>query len=201
MPTALLVVDLQLDFLPGGALAVPEGDAVIGPINRLIRTGGFDRVVATQDWHPPGHRSFASQHPGREPFDTATLDGRPQTLWPDHCVRGTRGAELAPAADTHAYAAVFRKGMDPAVDSYSGFFDNAHRHDTGLAGYLRGLGVDAVTVTGLAADVCVKFTALDAVQQGFRVTLPRHATRGINATPGDVERAFEALAEAGCEVV
>jgi len=200
MATALIVVDLQHDFLPGGALAVPGGDAVIGPINRLIRTGGFDRVVATQDWHPPGHRSFASQHPGREPFDTLIVDGAEQLLWPDHCVQGTRGAELTDAADTHAYAAVFRKGMDPAADSYSGFFDNARRHDTGLAGYLRGLGVEAVTITGLAADVCVKFTALDAAAHGFRVTVPRPTTRGINAHPGDVHRAFEAMTAAGCEV-
>ncbi|MDX1649953.1 MAG: bifunctional nicotinamidase/pyrazinamidase, partial [Myxococcota bacterium] len=162
---ALLLVDIQRDFLPGGALAVPEGDAVVPVANRLAAR--FPLVVATQDWHPEGHVSFASSHPGHEPFDEIEVDGLDQTLWPDHCVQGSRGAGFADDLDLRPVEAIVRKGMDPRIDSYSGFFDNGHRKETGLAGLLRGRGVDEVFLVGLAADVCVAFTARDACELGF----------------------------------
>lgn len=188
---ALLLVDIQRDFLPGGALAVPEGDAVVPVANRLAPC--FELVVATQDWHPPGHASFASSHPGRSPFEQIELDGLPQTLWPDHCVQGSAGAQLAPGLDDRPVEALFRKGTDPAIDSYSGFFDNGHRKKTGLGDFLRGRGATAVTLVGLAADVCVAFTARDAVALGFHTTVVRDGTRGIE----DVEGTFAALGREG----
>lgn len=195
---ALIVVDVQYDFLPGGALAVPEGNAVIPVINEAQK--GFELVVATQDWHPADHGSFASRHPGKKPGDTIELNGLDQILWPDHCVQNSRGAELAEALDRTRTQRVFRKGMDPGVDSYSGFFDNGHRHDTGLAGYLREQGVGEVSVAGLATDYCVKHTVLDAVALGFRTTLLRAGCRGVNLAPGDVERACEAMRRAGAQI-
>jgi nicotinamidase/pyrazinamidase len=196
--TALILIDVQPDFLPGGPLAVPDGDAVIPVINRIVDR--FDLVVATQDWHPPTHGSFAANHPGHRPGDVIDLNGLPQVLWPTHCVRGTPGAALAPALDGDRIEAIFRKGTDPAVDSYSGLFDNGHRRSTGLADYLRGRGVTAVAVCGLATDYCVKFTALDAVAQGFHVTLIEDASRGVNLRPGDVAAAVEQLRQAGVRV-
>lgn len=188
---ALILVDVQRDFLPGGALEVPDGDAVVPVANRLAPR--FPLVVATQDWHPAGHVSFASSHPGREPFDRIELDGLDQTLWPDHCVQGSPGAGFADDLDMRPVEAIVRKGTDPGIDSYSGFFDNGHRKKTGLAEYLRGREVDAVYLVGLAADVCVAFTARDACALGFRTTVVRDGTRGI----GDVDAAFDALGRAG----
>ncbi|GIX49990.1 MAG: nicotinamidase [Limisphaera sp.] len=195
----LLLVDLQNDFLPGGALPVPEGDAVIPVVNRL--QPHFDLVVATQDWHPPDHGSFAANHPGHKVGDVVDLDGLPQILWPVHCVQFTRGAEFAPALDTRRIAHVVRKGTDPRIDSYSGFFDNGKRRSTGLADFLRQQGVRELYVAGLATDYCVKATALDAVQLGFPTWLISDACRGVNLQPGDVDRALEEMARAGVRLV
>ena len=199
MSDALLLVDLQNDFMPGGALAVPDGDAVVPVANHL--QARFDRVVATQDWHPPDHASFASHHPGRRPFEVIELNGLQQVLWPDHCVQGTPGAELVDALDTTRIERVFRKGDNPDIDSYSGFFDNGHRRATGLAGYLRDRGVDTIYLAGLAEDVCVFYTALDARRLGFQVRLVREATRPVEARPGDAGAARHRMVEAGVQLV
>ncbi len=175
---ALLIVDLQYDFLPGGRLAVPGGDEVIEEINR--RQHDFPLVCATQDWHPPGHISFVSSHPGAELFSTISHRGGEQTLWPEHCVAGSRGAQLTEALDSVAIEAIFRKGMDLDIDSYSAFFDNGHRKDTGLSAYLHGRGVDHLVVCGLAADYCVYYTLLDALNEGFNVSVIEEAVRAID---------------------
>ncbi|MEO5830068.1 MAG: bifunctional nicotinamidase/pyrazinamidase [Rhodanobacter sp.] len=172
---ALILVDVQPDFMPGGTLACHEGDAIVPGIDALLRARRFRHVVATQDWHPAEHVSFLSSHPGRAAFDQIDLYGRPQTLWPAHCVQGTPGAALHPAIDWSALNAVIRKGSDPAVDSYSGFRENHGPHgarpSTGLAGWLRERGVDEVFVCGLARDVCVLWTAQDAQELGFRASV------------------------------
>ncbi|MCS7091405.1 MAG: bifunctional nicotinamidase/pyrazinamidase [Verrucomicrobiota bacterium] len=195
----LLLVDLQNDFLPGGALPVPEGEAVIPLINRL--QPHFDLVVATQDWHPPNHGSFAANHPGRRVGDVIDLDGLPQVLWPVHCVQFTWGAEFAPSLDTERIAHVVRKGTDPRIDSYSGFFDNGRRRSTGLAEFLRQQGVNELYVAGLATDYCVRATALDAAHLGFDTRLVMDACRGVNLQPGDVERALDDMARAGVRLM
>ena len=181
---ALIIVDVQNDFVDGGALAVPGGREVIPGINGLQRS--FDLVVATQDWHPADHASFAVNHPGRQPYDQTDLHGLPQTLWPVHCVQGTPGADFAPG-----------QGTDPEIDSYSGFFDNGHRRATGLGDYLRARGVEEVTVVGLATDYCVKFTALDARGSGLRVRLIADACRGVEVRSGDTDRALAEMQSAG----
>jgi nicotinamidase/pyrazinamidase len=196
---ALILVDLQNDFLPGGALAVPHGDEVVPIANRVQPL--FPLVVATQDWHPANHGSFASQHPGRKPGEMGELAGLPQVLWPDHCVQGTRGAAFAPGLDPSRIARVFPKGTDPAIDSYSGFFDNGRRKATGLGEDLRGRGVTDVYVLGLATDYCVKATALDARHLGFAVHLIVDACRGVNLHPGDVEAAIAEMKAAGVQVL
>lgn len=198
MKKALILVDLQPDFCPGGALAVADGDAVIPIANRLMPA--YDVVVATQDWHPADHKSFASQHPGTKPGELGTLNGRPQVMWPDHCVQGTPGAALHPALDERPIKAVFRKGMDREVDSYSGFFDNGHVNATGLAGWLKSLDVGAVDVVGLATDYCVKWTALDARAAGFETAVLTEACRGVELASGDVARALDELRAAGVKV-
>lgn len=175
----LLLIDIQNDFLPGGRLAVPEGDAIIPLVNALQPQ--FELVVATQDWHPAGHQSFASSHPGRAPFDQIDLHGRPQVLWPDHCLQASAGAELSPALDEHRIEAIFRKGTNPEIDSYSAFFDNDHRKSTGLTAYLRGRQVSAVYLAGLAGDFCVYYSALDALAAGFPTFIITDATRAISA--------------------
>ncbi|RNI27776.1 bifunctional nicotinamidase/pyrazinamidase [Rufibacter immobilis] len=175
---ALLLIDLQNDFLPGGALAVPQGDAVIPLANALQPQ--FDLVVATQDWHPANHKSFASQHAGKKVFEVTQLHGLDQVLWPDHCVQGTAGAEFSAALAMHQVEAIFRKGTNPKIDSYSGFYDNGHLKSTALAEYLRGRGITEVYLLGLAADFCVYFTALDALQEGFAVYYIEDATRAID---------------------
>ena len=191
--TALIVVDVQPDFMPGGALACHEGDAIIEGIDALLRARRFRHVVATQDWHPRGHVSFASSHPGHAPFDGITLHGQPQTLWPDHCVQGTPGAALHPQVDWSALDAVLRKGSDPGVDSYSGFRENHGPHgtrpSTGLAGWLRERGVDEVVVCGLARDVCVLWTAQDAVALGFRAHLLWELSRPVTPASDAATRA------------
>lgn len=195
---ALILVDLQNDFLPGGALAVPRGDEVIATANRA--QADFVLTVATQDWHPADHGSFAANRRGGRVGEVAELGGLPQVLWPVHCVQGTRGAELAPALDRTRIARVFPKGTDAAVDSYSGFFDNGRRRATGLGDYLRERGVTAVTIMGLATDYCVKATALDARFLGFRTILRLDGCRGVELAPGDCARAVEQMRAAGVEV-
>lgn len=195
MRAALLLVDFQHDFMPGGALPVPRGDQAVAPANRVQPL--FNLVVATQDWHPPGHASFASSHPGHEPFETVNLDGMEAILWPDHCVQGTHGAELVPELDTRRIARVIQKGTDPNIDSYSGFYDNGHRKATGLGDYLREQGIDTVYITGLAEDVCVLYTALDARRLGFETRLIADATYGVDMNEGDVQQAEADMREAG----
>ena len=196
---ALILVDIQNDFLPGGALAVPRGDEIISLANRVQEK--FSLVVATQDWHPAHHASFAAHHPGRRVGEQIELDGLPQVLWPVHCVQNTPGAEFASDLKRDRVAQVFRKGADPRVDSYSGFFDNGHRHATGLGDFLRAQNVTDIYVLGLATDYCVKCTALDAVQLGFRTFLLEDACRGVNLRPGDVSRAIQEMQTAGVEIV
>ncbi len=195
---ALLVVDVQNDFLPGGALEVPRGDEVVGVVNGLMRR--FELVIATQDWHPPDHTSFAVNHPGRRPGQEIELDGLPQMLWPAHCVARSPGADFAPGLETERFAAVFRKGTDAGIDSYSGFFDNRHLRATGLGDDLARRGVDEVWVAGLATDYCVRFTALDARGLGLRTVVVEDACRGVELQPGDVAAAIAEMREAGCRL-
>lgn len=196
---ALILVDIQNDFCPGGALAVPEGDRVVAKANRLLVA--FDCIVATQDWHPADHGSFAANHEGRAPGDVIDLDGLRQILWPVHCVQATPGAAFHPALDRSRVEKIFVKGTDPAVDSYSGFFDNDHRQETGLGAYLMDRGVQAVSVCGLATDYCVKFTVLDALQLGFQARVIEDACRGVNLHAGDVAAAIEEMREGGAQIV
>jgi len=200
---ALVIVDVQNDFCPGGALAVPEGDRVIPVINGLQPR--FNLVVATQDWHPANHGSFAANHPGRQPGDVIELGGLEQVLWPVHCVQHTPGAALHSALHSALHdariAQVFPKGTDPGIDSYSGFFDNGRRKSTGLDDYLKERAVADVYVCGLATDYCVKFTALDAVRLGFATHLIEDACRGVNLKPGDVARAVEEMRSQGVMIV
>ena len=194
--SALLVVDVQNDFCPGGALAVSDGDAVVPVINRLARR--FAHVVLTQDWHPPGHLSFASQHPGRQPFESVDLDYGPQTLWPDHCIQGSRGAEFHPGLETGQAELVLRKGFRTAIDSYSAFTENDRRTSTGLAGYLRERGLRRIFLAGLATDYCVAWSALGAMSAGFEAVLIEDACRAIDG--GSLGRALEELRAAGAGV-
>ena len=196
---ALILVDIQNDFLPGGALAVPDGDAVIPRANELQAV--FPLVVATQDWHPANHGSFAANHPGKSAFEQIELNGLPQTLWPVHCVQNAKGAELAGGLNRDRIARVFPKGTDPGIDSYSGLFDNGHRKSTGLAEWLKGRGVTEVFVCGLATDYCVKFTALDAAQTGFKTHFIEDASRGVNLRPDDVKDSIEEMKRAGISIV
>ena len=191
----LIVVDVQNDFLPGGALAVPDGDAVLAPINALAAR--FVHVVLTQDWHPPGHISFASSHPGRQPLEAITLeDGRTQVLWPNHCLQGSPGAALAEGLDVPHAELVIRKGYRLGLDSYSAFVEADGLTRTGLAGYLRERGLERVFVVGLATDFCAGWTAIDAANAGFAAVLVEDATRGIDHA-GSLARAFADMAAAG----
>lgn len=196
---ALILVDIQNDFLPGGALAVPDGDKVIPIANRL--QAAFPLVVATQDWHPANHGSFAASHPGKNVFEHIELNGLPQTLWPVHCVQNTKGAELAATLNRDRIAKVFPKGTDAEIDSYSGLFDNGHRKSTGLGEWLKAQSVSEVFVCGLATDYCVKFTALDAAQMGFKTCFIEDASRGVNLQPDDVKNAIKEMERAGITVV
>ncbi len=194
---ALLILDVQYDFLPGGALAVPNGDEVIPVINKLQKE--FPLIVATQDWHPENHGSFASMHEGKNPFDKTTLGGLDQILWPDHCVQGQKGAEIAKELEMKSVEAIFRKALDPEIDSYSGFFDNGRKKSTGLADYLKGKGVKTVYVAGLAGDFCVAFTALDALKEGFETFLVEDATRPID--PDGFESMKASMKENGVKII
>ena len=196
---ALILIDLQNDFMPGGALAVPAGDEVVAVANEMI--GLFDLVVATRDWHPADHSSFAVNHPGHEPGEVIELDGLAQVLWPVHCVQNTFGAELVRGLDSSGIQHVFFKGTDPSIDSYSAFFDNAHRRATGLGDYLKDRGVDHVYLMGLATDYCVQFSALDAVKLGFRTTVIEDGSRGVELQPGDTRHAIDRMRNAGIEIL
>ena len=192
---ALVLVDIQNDFLPGGALAVDGGDEVIAVANELMPR--FDVVVASKDWHPADHLSFVSQHPGKGIGDVVQIEGLDQVLWPDHCVQGTFGSEIAGTIDVSQIDRIFDKGIDRAIDSYSAFFDNAHRRATGMGEYLKQRGVTEVAVIGLATDYCVKLTAIDAIDLGFDTTLITKGCRGVELEDGDVERAIETMRQAG----
>ena len=196
---ALIIVDLQNDFCPSGALAVPQGDVIIPIINAL--RPNFDLVVATQDWHPPDHGSFAANHPGKKIGEAIDLNGLPQILWPTHCVQETRGAELVATLDRTRIERIFQKGTDPAIDSYSGFFDNGHRKSTGLGDYLRAQSISRAYVCGLATDYCVKFTALDSRELGFATFFIEDASRGVNVSPGDVALSVEEMRAAGVQII
>jgi nicotinamidase/pyrazinamidase len=194
----LIIVDLQNDFLPGGALPVPRGDEVIPLANELQRH--FELVVATQDWHPPEHGSFAANHKGKKPGDRIILDGIEQILWPVHCVQNTHGAEFAPAFDTSRIAHVFHKGIERNIDSYSTFFDNAHRRHTGLAHYLEKRGIKDIYLMGLALDYCVKYSALDARELGLNTHVILDGCRGIELESGDIDRALDEMKRAGTSI-
>ncbi len=199
MATVLIIVDVQNDFLPGGALAVPDGDAVVAPINRLAQF--FEHVLLTQDWHPPGHVSFASSHTGKRPLDHVILpDGRTQVLWPDHCLQGTHGAAIADGLVAPHAELVIRKGYRRGLDSYSAFVEADGATGTGLTGYLRERGITAVYVAGLATDFCAGWTAMDAARAGFHTRLIEDATRGIDAN-GSMARARADMDAAGVERV
>ncbi len=192
---ALILVDLQNDFLPGGTLAVPQGDEVIPLADELQRR--FDVVVATKDWHPADHGSFAANHEGKKPGDRIILDGIEQILWPVHCVQNTEGAEFAPLFDTSRIAQIFHKGTERNIDSYSTFFDNAHRRHTGLAHYLKERGIQEIYLMGLALDYCVKYSALDARHLGLITHVIVDGCRGIDLEPGDIASALDEMKHAG----
>ncbi|MBA2709618.1 MAG: bifunctional nicotinamidase/pyrazinamidase [Tatlockia sp.] len=174
----LIIVDAQNDFMPGGALAVPQGDLIIPVINALQNK--FDLVVATQDWHPSNHKSFATNHVGKTPFEKVSINGFPQTLWPSHCVQQTKGAEFHPELKTNLIEAIFRKGMNPEIDSYSGFYDNQRHKSTGLAGFLREKKSDELYFAGLCTDICVYYTIQDAIKESFKCTLIEDACRPLD---------------------
>jgi len=178
MQEALIVIDMQNDFCPGGALAVAGGDEIVSLVNAMI--GRFEHVVLTQDWHPKGHSSFASQHPGKNPFETVAMPYGEQTLWPDHCVQGSEGAAFHPGLEWTKAELVIRKGFRKGIDSYSAFFENDHKTPTGLAGYLKERGISKVTLAGLATDFCVAYSALDAVRSGLQATVAMEACRAID---------------------
>jgi nicotinamidase/pyrazinamidase len=193
--TALLLIDIQNDFCEHGALAVPDGDAVIAVANELMPH--YDLVVATQDWHPANHGSFAANYPWRKPGQVIELDGLSQILWPIHCVQESFGAKFAKALHITNFTKVFRKGTDVNIDSYSGFYDNGHRKSTGMGEYLQAQGVTEVAVMGLATDYCVKFTALDALTFGFKTTFMERGSRGVNLAPNDVQNAIDEMRAKG----
>ncbi|AEL28570.1 bifunctional nicotinamidase/pyrazinamidase [Cyclobacterium marinum] len=193
--SALIIVDVQNDFLPGGALAVNNGDKVIPVINKL--QDKFEFIVATQDWHPATHGSFAGNHEGQKVGDTIILNGLEQILWPSHCVEGSFGAAFHEGLENHNWREVFKKGTNPKVDSYSGFFDNGRKEHTGLGDYLKRYKIEKVFVTGLAADYCVKFTVLDALDLGFQTFLITDATKGVNLAPNDTVDAFGEMEKMG----
>lgn len=182
----LVIVDPQYDFMPGGSLEVKEGDQIIPIINSVLEQ--FDLVVATQDWHPKGHSSFASTHAGKNPFDKIEWKGMQQILWPNHCVQGSNGANFHEDLDTNQFEAIFRKGMDPEIDSYSGFYDNGHKKSTGLSGYLKEKKAEDLYFCGLAADICVYFTLKDAIKENFNVNLIEDATRPLDLDDFDEQK-------------
>ncbi|CAM5454549.1 Nicotinamidase [Mycolicibacterium aubagnense] len=195
---ALIVVDLQNDFCPGGALAVTGGDEIVPLVNDLIRNA--EHVVMTQDWHPAGHSSFASSHPGKQPFELIEMPYGPQTLWPDHCIQGSLGSDFHSGLAWSKAELIIRKGFRPGIDSYSAFFENDHRTSTGLAGYLRERGIGTITLVGLATDFCVAFSALDAISQGFATTVRLDACRGIDLN-GSLDAMLGRMRDAGVVLI
>ncbi|MFO7718970.1 MAG: bifunctional nicotinamidase/pyrazinamidase [Gillisia sp.] len=193
---ALVIIDVQNDFIPGGALAVPEGGEIVELINKLRHK--FDLVIATQDWHPEEHSSFAVNHPENEEFEKIMWKGREQVLWPTHCLQNSWGAKLHPDLTTSRIEAIFRKGTDPEIDSYSAFYDNARLKTTGLAGYLKEKGVEELYFCGLAAEICVYFSVMDALEEGFDSTIIEDATRALN--PADFEIAKKNMLEKGGKI-
>ncbi|PWN07520.1 bifunctional nicotinamidase/pyrazinamidase [Rhodohalobacter mucosus] len=191
---ALLVIDVQNDFCPGGALAVPDGDEVVPVINQLIDT--FDIVIQTQDWHPEGHHSFASSHEGKEPYDTVEMDYGTQVLWPDHCVQGSEGAQFHPELNTLKTQVIIRKGFRKAIDSYSTFYENDQETTTGLTGYLKERGITSLYAVGLATDFCVKWSVLDGIDEGFKMNVVTDAVRGIDLD-GSIDEAWEGMKSKG----
>jgi nicotinamidase/pyrazinamidase len=192
---SLLIIDVQNDFCPGGTLPVLEGDEVVPIINTLMEH--FGSVVATQDWHPPGHISFASTHAGKKPFETVRVKGIEQVLWPDHCIQGSPGAALHPDLDGSGPHLILRKGIRQDLDSYSAFFENDRKTTTGLASYLREIGVDRLWMCGLAADVCVFYSAMDAIRLGFETVIIEDAVRGVDVPAGNVSRTRDKMKGAG----
>jgi nicotinamidase/pyrazinamidase len=195
---ALLIVDVQNDFCPGGALEVPEGDRVVPVINSLLPH--FDAVIQTQDWHPAGHHSFASAHNGKEPFDSIEMEYGNQVLWPDHCVQGSEGAAFHPDLETSKTQVIIRKGFRKEIDSYSAFYENDNKTKTGLTGYLKTRGIDTLFVTGLATDFCVKWSVLDGIKDGFNLLVVEDAVLGIDVD-GSVDTAWKEMKEAGAKTV
>lgn len=194
---ALILVDIQRDFLPGGNLPVENGDRIVPVVNSILPY--YPLIAITQDWHLPGHLSFASSHRGREPLEEIELNGLQQTLWPDHCIQGSSGAEFPGELNLNPAAAIFRKGTDPEVDSYSGFFDNGRRHKTGLADWLRGMEVDEAHIAGLAAEICVAYTARDAIELGFRTAVVEDGTRALSSE--DFKSVLEELKSKGVRFI
>lgn len=194
MTNALIVIDVQNDFCPGGHLAVPDGDAIVDGIN--ARMTDFDAVILTQDWHPSGHSSFASSHPGQAPYALIDMPYGPQVLWPDHCKQGTNGSAFHPGLNTNRADLIIRKGYNRAIDSYSAFFENDHRTPTGMEGYLRTRGITSLTMVGLALDFCVHYSAVDAARLGFEVTVIESLCRAIDLD-GSLDAARTAMSDAG----
>ncbi len=194
MSDALIVIDVQNDFCPGGALAVAGGNDIVPGLNALMAE--FSAVILTQDWHPAKHSSFASQHAGKAPLEMIDMPYGPQVLWPDHCVQGSDGAAFHPALDTARADLIIRKGYNPAIDSYSAFFENDHTTPTGLEGYLRNRGIDSLTMAGLATDFCVNFSAVDAAKLGFKVRVRQDLSRGIDLD-GSLAAALDGMAASG----
>ena len=195
---ALLIVDVQNDFCPGGALEVPNGDQVVPVINKL--TEQFDNIVQTQDWHPKGHYSFASTYDGKEPFETTQLEYGEQVLWPDHCVQNSKGAEFHPDLKTKPSQMIVRKGFRTHIDSYSAFYENDHKTKTGLTGYLKDRNIDTLYVGGLATDFCVKWSVIDGCKEGFKVYVIEDAIKGIDIE-GSVDQALKEMKDAGAEFI
>lgn len=198
---ALLIIDVQNDFCPGGSLAVPEGDKIIPIINRLKQSGTFPIVVLTQDWHPKNHLSFASNHRGKKIGEVVDVDGIPQILWPDHCLQGSEGARFHKDLKIELSDVTLHKGTDPRVDSYSAFYDNAHKRDTGLTKLLKEKEVDETYLCGLATDYCVKYSVLDAIGEGFKVNVILDACRGVDLKPGDGEKAIAEMKAKGARII
>ena len=196
--SAFIVIDVQNDFCPEGALAVADGDAVVAPINAMM--ADFDHVILTQDWHPQDHSSFASQHEGLDPFSTTTMDYGEQTLWPDHCIQGSNGAEFHPSLNLDRAELIIRKGYRTAIDSYSAFFENDKTTPTGLGGALKERGITQLTMAGLATDFCVAFSALDAARLGFDVTVHLSACRAIDLG-GSLDAALSRMTDAGVTLI
>ncbi|MCB0729817.1 MAG: bifunctional nicotinamidase/pyrazinamidase [Ignavibacteriae bacterium] len=201
MKTALIIVDVQNDFCEGGALEVKNGNEVIVVINELIKTNKFDEIIATQDWHPKNHKSFASNHKNKNVYDVIKLNGITQVLWPDHCVQRKKGSRFHKDLNLDKKFKVFKKGTNPEIDSYSGFYDNDHKSSTGLSEYLKKKKVEKVYITGLATDYCVKFTAIDSIKEGFSTFVIKDAVKGVNINKRDSQIAFADMKIAGVRLL